>query len=156
MTKLRPPLSFEQAVTRIAGLLGWETCAGLVGRSTRAIRAWSDPDAEASPSIEQALILDTAYRHAGGEGSPIFEVYAAKLDLDAQSTSGSRCLPQLTASAARENGEALAALTLASQPCAPLAVRAAAKREVEQGIQALGQALLALNVPTEANTGAGS
>jgi hypothetical protein len=156
MTKLRPPLSFDQAVTRIAGLLGWEACGALVGRSARAVRAWSDPDADAAPSIEQALILDVAYRAAGGEGAPIFEVYAAKLDLDAQAATASRALPDLAATAAKENGEALAALTLASQPGAPLAVRAVAKREVEEGIKALGQALLALNVPTEASAGAGS
>ena len=156
MTKLRAPLSFDQAVTRIAGLLGWETCGALVGRSARAVRAWSDPDADAAPSIEQALVLDLAYRAAGGGGSPIFEVYAAKLDLDAQAATASRALPDLAATAAKESGEALAALTLASQPGAPLAVRAAAKREVEEGLQALGQALLALNVPAEATAGAGS
>lgn len=148
MTKLRPPLSFDQAITRIAGVLGWEGAAALVGRSARAVRAWSDPDADASPSIEQALILDLAYRAAGGEGSPLFEVYAAKLDLDAQSAAASRALPELTAAAARESGEAIGALALASQPGAPLGVRALAQREVEQGIQALGQALIALNMPT--------
>lgn len=155
MTKLRAPLSFDQAITRIAGVLGWDFAASLVGRSPRAVRAWSDPDADASPCIEHALLLDLAYRAAGGEGSPIFEVYAAKLDLDAQSASAARCLPSLTANAARENGEAIAALALASQPGAPIGIRAAAKREVEEGIQALGQALLALNVPADgpADTG---
>jgi len=148
MTKLRPPLSFDQAITRIAGVLGWEGAAALVGRSARAVRAWSDPDADASPCIEHALILDLAYRAAGGEGSPLFEVYAARLDLEASRATASRALPDLTAAAARESGEAIGALTLASQPGAPLAVRAAAQREVEQGIQALGQALNALNMPT--------
>ncbi|MEI6419543.1 MAG: hypothetical protein WCO82_10770, partial [Sphingomonadales bacterium] len=90
MTKLRPPLSFDQAVTRVAGLIGWDECAALVGRSARAVRAWSDPDAEASPSIEQALVLDLAYRAMGGEGAPIFEVYAARLDSEAQAASSSR------------------------------------------------------------------
>ena len=43
MTKERAPLTFAQAVTRVAGLLGWEEAARVVERSERTLRLWSEP-----------------------------------------------------------------------------------------------------------------
>lgn len=149
MTKLRAPLSFEQAVTRIAGLLGWETMAEITGRSTRAVRNWSDPDIESSPSIEHAFALDCAWRAAGGEGAPLADAYAAKLDIAAQASQCATALPRLAAVAAKETGEALAAMIAAAQPGASIAAKAIARREGREAIAALTQAEAALGLPPE-------
>lgn len=83
MTKLRPPASFELALTRIAGYLGWEECARIVDRSERCVRNWSDPDIAEFPTIAQAFALDAAYCAAGGGPASFHRTYALRLDIEA-------------------------------------------------------------------------
>lgn len=74
MTKLREPRSFEDAITRILGYLGAERAAQIVGKSTRWVRQWSDPDEEALPNLRQAAALDAACKAETGE-TPIRRAY---------------------------------------------------------------------------------
>ena len=60
MTKPRPPLTFERALTRIAELIGWDGCASVLGKSESYVRKLSDPDIERSISIQYARRLDAA------------------------------------------------------------------------------------------------
>jgi hypothetical protein len=83
MTKLRTPNSFEDAITRIMGVLTPSVAASAVGKSSDLLRRWGNEDLPERPSIEQCLLLDLAYmRDAPADQAsvaPIFEVYAARL-----------------------------------------------------------------------------
>lgn len=142
MTKVRPALSFENALAKIAGLIGWDGCAQICGKSERALRKWGDADVQSHMRIDHALKLDSAYRAAGGAGAPIFDCYTLRLEIEtAQACACSDELARATARVAKESGEALAALAMAARPGATEADRAIARREVEE---ASGACLTAL------------
>lgn len=147
MTKLRAPASFELALDRIASVIGWDGAARAVSRSKRTVRAWSDPDGDSSPTIEQAFALDAAYRRAGGGDCPFHQVYALRLDLEEPHCLDSARLIADTASAAKEAGEAISALVIASGPDASAAHRARALLEAQEACDALTRAMASLAVP---------
>ncbi len=122
MTKLRTPLTFADALTRIVGTIGYAPAATLVGRSERCIYDWADPDSTAKPTLDQALALDAAYRAAGGDGAPILEAYSHQLDVQiAALTADRRELLEEAADAVRECGEAVAAaITVSASNASPL------------------------------------
>lgn len=158
MTKLRAPLTFADAVTRVAGLLGWAETARLVGRADRTVRDWSDPEITTMPPIDQALILDAAYRAAGGEDSPFHDAYAFLLDVrvDRQEACGRRLIVEI-GDLATEFGQAIAAcLALAQTNASPLeAHRAFAEtQEVAQRVDTLLRRLASF-LPADAGSTAG-
>lgn len=61
MTKLRHPLTYDKALAKIAGLIGWEAMGETVGQAPRTVRDWGDPDVERGCPIEAAELLDLAY-----------------------------------------------------------------------------------------------
>lgn len=111
MTKQRAPLTFEQALTRVAGRIGWAEAAGIAGQAERTVRNWSDPDTSAAITLEKALLLDLAYLLAGGDVAPFLCCYATRLDVETvQCVDFTRdALARAAAVAATESGEALAA-----------------------------------------------
>jgi hypothetical protein len=136
MTKVRAPLTFAQAITRIAGVLGWPAMARLTGRTERTVRYWSEDDQDGCPTLNHAFKLDLAYRAAGGEGAPILESYAAQLDVAAADLPA--CRTDLTTTVglvAREVGEAVYhALAVAAPGASPAMVhRAIIESEEAQG-----------------------
>lgn len=138
MTKCRPPLTFELALTRIAGLIFWDGCAQLLGISESAVRKLSDPDIERQISMRNARRLDAAYQRAGGAGAPMLECYALQLEMEGEA--GSASLGELIATAsdaARETGEAIAASMTAIERRGDTRSRDRALREIEEGIAAL-------------------
>lgn len=154
MTKVRPPLSVENALWTILGALGADRAAHVVGRNADYLRSLSDPDNRYTLGVEHAIQLDLAYLANGGEGAPIYEAYG--LILEAQRAERFACqfkLATATAVAIREGGQACAALVSATLPDATDADRATALREVEEAITAmtrcapLVQALLAREKP---------
>jgi hypothetical protein len=147
VTKLRPPSSFEQAITRIAGLIGWDEVARITGRSDRTVRDWSDPDNATLPTIAQAFALDAAYRTAGGGEAPIHSVYQLRLDTEACAAPCPAAIRHAAASAALESGQAVTALIIASDPAATQAQRARALVETQEALAALTNAAVALAVP---------
>ena len=122
MTKLRAPLTFADATTRVAGVIGWDTMARMSGRAERTVRAWSEPDSTASPQIDQALAFDAAYRKAGGDGAPFLDAYAFQLDIAIERQDAcARALLGELAIAAKESGEAFAAaIAVTSSNASPL------------------------------------
>lgn len=145
MTKERPPMSFEGALGKIVYLLGWPDVARICRRSERTVRNWSDADARGGIRLDQARELDLAYRRAGGEGAPMLECYA--LSLEAMSIAEDPCgekLADRTSKAAKEAGEAIAALIDASRRPNSPAARLIARREAEEAISALTSANAAL------------
>ncbi len=144
MTKLRTPLSFEDGITRIAGLLGWGAAAAqVIGQRERCLRNYSDPDTSPTISLADALKLDLAYRLAGGEGgTPMFDSYALQIDVATRQIDASADeLARRTAVAAKEGGEAIASLIAANRPGATAAERAIAAREVREGLDAFRDTL---------------
>ncbi|WCM29212.1 hypothetical protein NDN01_10135 [Sphingomonas sp. QA11] len=140
MTKLRAPLTFAAAVTRIAGILTFKGAARIVKRSTRCVYGWADPDAKSCPTLAQGLALDAAYRDAGGEGSPILEAYAFLLDIRVKA--GAACRSALSgdlASVAKECGDAIASGIAVTQPGARPSDIHHALVEAEEARGALGK-----------------
>jgi len=145
VTKLRAPLTAQLALTRIAGVIGWDLCAEVTGRSPRTVQNWSDPDTSAGVTLDAAILLDLEYRAAGGDGSPLLEWHALRLDVELQATfASSEQLALKVAAAARESGEATAAGIVASRPGASDADLILAERETEEGIAAQTRTLAEL------------
>lgn len=147
MTKLRAPLSIEQALARIAGLLpeGYGSMATVVGRSASAVRKWGDPDREEQIPLDCAIALDCAFQAAGGEGHPLYDAYGAQLDLAEAAAFADRfALLSRAHSVIKEGGEAHTALIRACQPDATSADRQTALRELAEAFEAIKPALAAL------------
>lgn len=143
VTKRRPALSFHLALTKIAGVLGWDRAAAIVGQAERTVRNWSDPDTSSSITIDAALALDVAYRAAGGDGAPMFQCYSTRLEVDTQEALFSTDAIARAASAlAKESGEAVSAAIDASRPGASPLQLARAELEIEEMVAA-GTATLA-------------
>ncbi|MCB2048549.1 MAG: hypothetical protein KDE32_10020 [Novosphingobium sp.] len=146
MTKLRPPFSAEQAVTRIAGVIGWDRVAEICGQGESAVRKWTNPDTSPSAgeriTFDQMRALDTEYAALGGEGAPLLQCQAILLEVEAlQVSTGAREVASAAAKAAKESGEALAAAFIAAQPGATHADLLVTERELEEDIEASTQLL---------------
>ena len=154
MTKLRAPLSFEDAITRVAGVLGWAEACKAIGKEDRTLRAYSDPDDPRQLGVGDALILDAAYQRAGGDGAPIYEAYALQLEVSASALSAcTQELARRAAVAAKEGGQAVSSLIAATLPGATPADRALAIREVREARDALRDTLPMLEAaPAPADT----
>lgn len=135
MTIPRKPTTFARALTEVAMLLGWDECAEVLGKSESHVRKLGAPDTERELSLRDAVRLDAAYRRRGGEGAPLLECYALKLDLRVPTQAASPdCMLTGSAKAAKESGEAVAAaIELAGNTSDPGA-RLRAVREVEEAI----------------------
>ncbi len=138
MTKTRAPLTYDNALTRIAGQIGWAAMAEAVGQKERTVRDWSDPDVERGCPIEAAELLDLAYQAGGGEGAPMHETYSLRLEAAHRSRfADGLAIAQATCLMIREGAQANEAALLASMPGATMADRQKALREIEEAIAAL-------------------
>lgn len=146
MTKARPPLSTEQALDRVFGLLDRADISRQLGRSVRSLRDYGDPDHQSCITFDDALELDRAYHRAGGDGFPLVQSYLFRLEAEAAATGFCPdALQRATQSAVKEVGEAVAALFGATRLGATPADRALARREAEQAMTALSHTLPMLN-----------
>ena len=153
MTKLRAPMTYELALTRVAGLIGWDTAATIVGQSERTVRNWSDPDAAANIRMDSAEALDIAFQQAGGQGAPFLDVYSLRLNTALADTLGcADAIARATEVAAKEGGEAVAAAIRASRPDATHTDFVLAEREIEEDIDAKTVALRAIRNRRQAGT----
>jgi len=145
MTKRRAPLTYELALTKVAGLIGWPRTAEILGFAERTVRNWSDPDTSAEIRAGAMEQLDIEYQQAGGAGAPFLEVYATRLKTALANTLGSaEAIAAATEIAAKESGEAVAAAIRAARPDANDADYASAERELEESIAAKTVALAAI------------
>lgn len=110
MTKIRKPLTFQRSLSLIADELGWDGCAAVLGKSESLLRKLSDPDTEREISLQDALRLDNAFYRAGGEGAPMFDCYALRLEAPAIAEAATDTSVVMAAGiVAKEAGEALSA-----------------------------------------------
>lgn len=152
--KPRDPHSWADAVTRIAGAIGWTAAARVVRKSQALVRAWSDPATGKRPSLDQALALSAAYAATGADDAPFLDAF--EFQLCARVEARDPCRRALTAdvaAVAREIGEALAsALTCTSPGSSPLdAHRALA--DAQEAERAVDRLLLRLAAILAASTG---
>lgn len=136
MTKRRVPASFQDAVATIGGFLTYPVAAEVVGKAERTVRNWSDPDTGALPTIEDSIRLDAAFVAAGGGDPPMLAAYAMRLERSALATADASAIAASMKLAAKEGGEALAALVDASQPGADRLTRQLAAREALEASEA--------------------
>ena len=144
MTKRREPLTYQATLTNVANLIGWDRCAAICGvRSDRTVRLWSDPDCETEIRMIDAERLDRAYMEHGGDHAPFHRLHALRLDI-AGREAPDLCLAELAGSAAKETGEAIAALIDASTSRDIRTVRRT-RKEVQEAIDTLTSGLVALD-----------
>ncbi|GAN12446.1 MULTISPECIES: hypothetical protein [Sphingomonas] len=138
MTQLRAPRTYPDAITRIAGAIGWEEVCRITGRALRSARYWSQTNCKTVPSIAQAQALDAAYIAAGGQGSPFFDAFEFQLGIQIERQEA--CTRELLgeiAVASKEFGEAMAAaIRITQSNASPLDVHRALA-EVEQSAGAI-------------------
>lgn len=138
MTKRRAPLSYDNALARIAGLIGWAEMARVTDRQERTVRNWGDPDARESCPIDCAEMLDLAFQAAGGQGAPMLETFTLRFDAArAERFADPAQLSFFSQTVAKEAGEAVAALIAAARPGATARDRADALREAEELVTAV-------------------
>lgn len=117
MTLPRTPDTSAHAVLRIAGTIGYDNAAHIVGRKAACIRDWTNEATPSCPSFAQAIALDSAYIAAGGETAPLRDAYQAQLDvIVAERTACTRALSAEMATVAREYGDLFAAGLAVCQP----------------------------------------
>lgn len=152
MTKVRPPLSIDGALGRIAGQLpgAWTEMAQTVGRHESTVRRWGDHDASEQIPLPAAIALDIAYQRAGGDGRPLFETYALQVQVAReQAFSDELELVRRACALIREGAQAEEAMVLASLPSATDVDRAKAIRELEDVARVVTSAIALLtNRPT--------
>lgn len=157
MTKLRAPLSFEDALDRVAGVVpgGKAALARRSGRAERTVRNWGDPDTPEAIPVDVAVDFDLAFAEAGGVGSPFLEAFAHQREqLELARHADRLALSRHAADVIRECGEAGSALVTASQPGASPNDRAAALRECTEAYEKLKQTLPLLRPDPETDPGA--
>ena len=135
--KTRRALTPYRALHEIADLLGWDGCASVLGKSESLVRKWADPDTEREISYQAAIRLDAAYMRAGGKSAPLFECYAARLDLSNDEDEDRAGTMEAVSAAAKEAGEAIAAAIDSVGRANDLAARNRAVIETEESIGAL-------------------
>jgi hypothetical protein len=143
MTKRREPLTYQLILTRVAGAIGWDRCAAICGVSERAVRLWSDHDCETEIRMIDAERLDRAFLEHGGDHAPFHRLMALRLDIAARDTKA-RNLAEIAAGAAKETGEAVAALIKVSAANNP-AARREARQEVQEAIETLTTSLATID-----------
>ena len=147
MTKTRAPCTWELALTKVAGQIGWDEVARIAAQAERTVRNWSDPDtgpaAGASITLDLALALDVAFRVGGGDGAPMLQCHAVRVEADTITASPDLArLQALVAHSARESGEATAASIVAASLGAGERELASAELELEESIAAQTSALV--------------
>jgi hypothetical protein len=135
MTIVRKPATFELALAKIAARLGWDGCADVLGKSESHLRKMGTPDTDRELSVRDAVRLDAAFRRAGGEGAPLLECYALKLDFQRPTAPATTETMLSGAQAvAKESGEAIAAIIQLAGNVSDPKARLNALREIEEAV----------------------
>ncbi|MEO7467379.1 MAG: hypothetical protein ABIV36_10220 [Sphingobium limneticum] len=119
MTKVRPPISIDTALARIAGQVdgGWEAMALHVGYQPRTVRAWGDKERDEQISLPTAIKLDVLFQQHGGTGAPLYEAHGDMVRIAAGEAFGDKHeLRRDALDFMRETNEANLALLEAAEP----------------------------------------
>lgn len=145
MTKPRSPVTWADAMTRIASTLTFTGARKVVTRSDSLVRKWSDASTGKLPTIEQALRLDTAHRAHGGTGAPFFDTYAALLEIRVSQAMACRtALAEDLAGAARDYGDVISTAIAVTLPGATPRDVLRALAETEEAYSRTGRLMRSL------------
>lgn len=137
MTKLRAPLTIEDAANRVIGAIGMDQAVKATGRNPDYLRSLTDPDKRYKLTVEDAIKLDIAHQADGHEGAPIYETYGTLFDIaHAERFSDNHRFAQLVADFIKEVGDAGRALVVASLPGAGASEDRDATRETAEAVEA--------------------
>lgn len=157
MTKPRDPLTFENALVKIAGLVTFERMGEICGVSPGLVRKWADPDVADRFPIMHGPALDAAFQAADGDGTPLLDVYLLQVDALIERAMGTnRQLAQSLKRAMKEDHEANSAVMDVALHGADAVSRAEAIREVEESIAAKKAVLADLTRGTVPQGGVGA
>lgn len=134
MTKLRPPLSFEQALRTIRDAIGEGEVRTIIGRSASRLNDFLDPDADGYIRLDHAFALERRYCQLGHPGAPLQESWAGQLGVAAPAAPTIGVLFAQIAETAVEMAEATAASIVAAQHPESLSANATAVREIDEAI----------------------
>ena len=135
VTKVRQPLSIEQALCDVIDALGMSRAAEVTGRRQSYLRRVTDPARRDALTCHDALLLDAEYDATVG-GRPIHETMKVKLDAQRlHITFDQQALLEATMDSVREAGGAHAALIAATAHPSPSVLKAAL-RGLMQSVQA--------------------
>ena len=133
MTKVRAPISIENALFKVLGQLGIEACCEVTARKAHYLRALADPDKREQLTVTDAIKLDLAHIHSGGGGAPIFETIALIIKAaHGELFSDAQAIGVQAQRVIREGGEAHVALFEAAQPAASEAALRESLRQLEE------------------------
>lgn len=136
MTKRREPLTYQHTLEAVANAIGWERAGAICGVTARSVRNWSDHDCEQEIRMIDAERLDQAYIDQGGTYAPFHRLLSLRLEI-ASRDAAALDLTDHAAKAAKESGEAVAAIIAASGKLHDPATRRQALSEVQQAIDVL-------------------
>lgn len=138
MTKPRKPLTHYRALNTVADHIGWDRAAAIIEMSVSMVRKMGDPETGREIKFHDAMKLEAVYRREGGQGSPFFDCFAARLGIEANSACHDLQTGLLNASssAAKEAGEAVAA-ALEAAVRGDSTSKATAINEAEEGLAAM-------------------
>ena len=115
MTKLRQPLTVEDALYKVLGALTMSGAVEATGRTAGYLRMLSDPDQRAQLTVIDMIKLDVAHMRAGFPGMPIFEAVATILHAaQPELFSNAYAISRVTCDVVKEGGDAHVALRLVS------------------------------------------
>lgn len=136
MTKRREPLTYQRTLEIVAATIGWDNAAALCGVSARSVRNWSDHDCQQEIRMIDAERLDRAFIEAGGDHAPFHRLMELRLEIASRDPRAGALIDK-AGTAAKEAGEAVAALLTASARPDDANARRAALHEVHEAIDAL-------------------
>lgn len=150
MTKLRPPLSIEDALHKVFGALTLEVVAELTGRAPAYLRDLTDPDKSPHLLVRDLIKLDLGHRQAGHAGAPLYETLGLILKAaDAEIFSDAAALGQIAVRVIKEGGEANVALYAATRPGVTTQQLQQTQRELVQSAQEHAEAIAAVGCMIE-------
>ncbi|MFZ3485309.1 hypothetical protein [Sphingomonas sp. 3-13AW] len=132
MTKLREPVSIENALMSVLGRMTIERAAEVTGREVHYLYALADPDKPTVLNVADLEALDLEAHASWGEGFPLYEALGRRLNSSkAERFTDQVEISRVAAIHAKEAGEASAAMILATMSSDPRVLREALRQAEE-------------------------
>ncbi len=145
MTCERDPVTIENRLRLVYGTLTIEHAMELTGKSEGYLTALTLPSRREKLCFRDAEILDLAYHQKTGQGFPLFEAYGLRLETaGAGRFAEAAAIADLARKAAKEGGEAVAALVDAAMSNGDPQVLKRTLRELEEADAVTTQSITAV------------
>lgn len=142
MTVPKPPLTVEEALDRVIGLLTMPAAVEATGRKASYLRALSHPRKREKLTVIDMIKLDVAHMKAGLPGAPIFETVATILQAAQPALFSSAYeISRMTIDVVKEDAESQVALIEASLPGADRKTMLRALKEAVDSLSARHRAV---------------